>query len=78
MSARDLDTGWFSRERVLTLLLCLATLLSLYLCYRLVLPFIPALAITIALLDIWKWRTAAGHTAEEAVTPGASTLRPAA
>jgi len=49
MSARDLDSGWFSRERVLTLLLCLATLLSLYLCYRLVLPFIPALAIAVAL-----------------------------
>jgi predicted PurR-regulated permease PerM len=36
------------------------------------------LAITIALLDIWKWRTAAGRTAEEAVTPSVDSPRPAA
>jgi len=39
----------FTRERILTLLLGIITLLALYVCYRLVEPFIPALAISIAL-----------------------------
>ena len=42
------DHGWFSRERVLLLTLGLATLLALYLCYLIVQPFIPAVAIAVA------------------------------
>jgi predicted PurR-regulated permease PerM len=42
------DQGWFSRERVLLLTLGLATLLALYLCYLIVQPFIPAVAIAVA------------------------------
>jgi len=43
------DTKWFSRERVLTLALAAATLLALYVCYLIIQPFIPALAIALAL-----------------------------
>jgi predicted PurR-regulated permease PerM len=43
------DPGWFTRERLLTLTLLLSTLLALWVCYLLVQPFIPAVAIAIAL-----------------------------
>jgi predicted PurR-regulated permease PerM len=39
---------WFSRERVLTLVLLGATVLALYLCWRLVVPFLPAFTWAIA------------------------------
>ena len=42
------DTPVFSRDRMLVLALVLATLLALYVCYLIVLPFIPAIAIAIA------------------------------
>lgn len=42
------DQGWFSRERMLILVLGLATLLALYVCYLIVQPFIPAVAIAVA------------------------------
>lgn len=49
----------FTRERVLTLALALATLVALYLCYRIVQPFIPpiafALALCIATLRPYRW-----------------------
>ncbi len=37
------ETGWFSRERVLVLTLLAATLLALYLCYLIAVPFLPSL-----------------------------------
>jgi predicted PurR-regulated permease PerM len=41
--------GWFTRERVSTTTLAIATLLALYVCYRIVEPFIPAIAFALAL-----------------------------
>ena len=38
------DDGWFSRERVLTLVLVAVTCLGIYVCYLLAVPFLPALA----------------------------------
>jgi predicted PurR-regulated permease PerM len=40
---------WLSRERVLALVLLLATAFAVYLCYRLARPFLPALAWALAL-----------------------------
>jgi predicted PurR-regulated permease PerM len=45
----DQNRGWFTRGRVLTLSLALATLLMLFACYRIVQPFIPAVAFAVAL-----------------------------
>ncbi len=45
-----LNSGVFTRERVLTLTLILATLLALYVCYRIVEPFIPPIAFALALV----------------------------
>src|SRR5688572_15447311 len=42
------EQGWFSRERVLFIVLAIATFLALYLCYQIVAPFIPAVAIAAA------------------------------
>src|SRR6185436_9208571 len=42
------EQGWFSRKRVLFVALAIFTLLALYLCYLIILPFIPALAIAAA------------------------------
>jgi predicted PurR-regulated permease PerM len=42
------DQGWFSRARVLTLALGIATLLALYVCYLIIKPFIPPLAFALA------------------------------
>lgn len=51
--------AWLSRERVLALLLMLATLVAFYLCYLLVRPFLPAvtwaLAVAIAAYPIQRW-----------------------
>lgn len=51
--------GWFTRERVLTLALILATLLALYVCFRIVEPFIPpiafALAFVVATQKPYQW-----------------------
>jgi predicted PurR-regulated permease PerM len=44
------DQRWFSRERVVTLALAAATLLALYVCYLIIQPFIPTLAIALALV----------------------------
>jgi predicted PurR-regulated permease PerM len=41
--------GWLSRERALILVLMAATAVALYICYRLVQPFLPALAWALAL-----------------------------
>ena len=41
--------GWFTRERVLTFILGLATLLGLYVCYLIVKPFIAPIAFALAL-----------------------------
>ncbi len=40
---------WFTRERLLTLVLAIATAAALYGCFRIVAPFIPALAFALAL-----------------------------
>jgi predicted PurR-regulated permease PerM len=49
--AQSLETegGWLSRERVLALVLLVATALAVYLCYQLTRPFLPALAWALAL-----------------------------
>lgn len=41
--------GWFTRERVLTVVLAFATFLGVYVCYLIAKPFIPALAFALAL-----------------------------
>lgn len=41
--------GWLSRERALTLVLVAATALAFYVCYRLALPFLPAITWALAL-----------------------------
>ena len=43
------DDGWLSRERSLALVLIVASSIVGYLCYRLILPFLPALAWALAL-----------------------------
>jgi predicted PurR-regulated permease PerM len=43
------DEGWFSRERVSTLVLAVVTVLACYVCYVLAVPFLPALAWGLAL-----------------------------
>ncbi len=43
------DGGWLSRERVLVLVLIVATALAFYICYRLALPFLPAVTWALAL-----------------------------
>jgi predicted PurR-regulated permease PerM len=59
MSARTIyrrrdasDQGWLDRERALTLALIAASVVVLYLCYRLLVPFLPALAWALALAVI--------------------------
>lgn len=48
----DKENGWLSRERALALALVVASGIAFYLCYRLVLPFLPALAWALALAVI--------------------------
>lgn len=43
------DTGWFTRDRLLTVVLALITLIMLYVCYQIVQPFIVALGFALAL-----------------------------
>jgi len=43
------DQSWLSRERVVTLALGAATLVAFYICYLIIRPFIPTLAIALAL-----------------------------
>ena len=43
------DGGWLSRERALVLVLIVATALAFYVCYRLALPFLPAITWALAL-----------------------------
>src|SRR4051812_27114810 len=43
------EEGWFSRQRVLTIILALATLLSLYVCYLIVEPFLQTVVLAMAL-----------------------------
>jgi len=53
------DNGWLPRERVLVLALLAATVLALYLCWLLALPFVPALtwALTFAIVarPLHRW-----------------------
>ncbi|MGH9900872.1 MAG: AI-2E family transporter [Pyrinomonadaceae bacterium] len=46
---RETDGGWLTRERALTFVLLVVTAVAFYVCYRLVLPFLPALAWALAL-----------------------------
>jgi predicted PurR-regulated permease PerM len=43
------QSGWLSRERLLALVLIVTTALAFYICYRLALPFLPALTWALAL-----------------------------
>lgn len=47
------DGGWLSRERALALVLIVATALAFYVCYRLALPFLPALTWALALAVVF-------------------------
>lgn len=49
---RESDEGFLTRERVLALTLIAATVIAFYICYRLVHPFLPALAWALALAVI--------------------------
>ena len=46
---RSGEEGWFTRERILTLTLASSTFLFLYLSFRLIETFVPAIAFAIAL-----------------------------
>jgi predicted PurR-regulated permease PerM len=46
---RDESEGWFTRERILVLVLAAVTIGAFYLSYRLVLPFVPALTWALAI-----------------------------
>jgi predicted PurR-regulated permease PerM len=48
-SGNGASNGWLSRERVVALVLTVASAGVFYLCYRLILPFLPALAWALAL-----------------------------
>jgi predicted PurR-regulated permease PerM len=50
MTTPNRESHWFTRERLLTITLALATLIALYLCYRIIQPFIPAIAFAVALV----------------------------
>jgi predicted PurR-regulated permease PerM len=43
------DEGWYTRERILTSLLAIVTLLLLYLCFEMLVPFLPALTFGLTL-----------------------------
>ena len=66
-------SGWISRERLLIFSLGLLTLLALYVCYLIVEPFIPAVAIALAvavatkLPNNWLRRRLGSNTAAAAV-----------
>jgi predicted PurR-regulated permease PerM len=53
------QNGWFTRERVLVLVLAVVTVGVFYLCYRLALPFVPAitwaLAIAVVAHPLHRW-----------------------
>ena len=49
MIAEDRTKALFTRERVLTFILALATLIAIYVCYLIIQPFIPAIAFALAL-----------------------------
>ena len=42
------EQGWFTRDRLLTLLLIAVTLIVIVICYQIALPFLPALAWALA------------------------------
>jgi len=52
MMEKSRHSRWLTRERMLTLILIFITGLALYLCYRLLQPFLPALAWALALAVI--------------------------
>jgi predicted PurR-regulated permease PerM len=48
-ATHEAQNGWFTRERVLVLALVVVTAGAFYLCYKLALPFIPAIAWALAI-----------------------------
>lgn len=67
------DAGVFTRDKILTLVLATLTVLSIYICYRIVEPFVPAMAFALALAVAtqtpfnWLRRRIRGNTAAAAV-----------
>jgi predicted PurR-regulated permease PerM len=59
MATPETQNGWFTRERVLVLALAAVTVGAFYLCYRLALPFVPAitwaLAIAVVAHPLHRW-----------------------
>jgi hypothetical protein len=74
------EQGWFSRERVLLVVLGLATLVALYVCYLIVQPFMPAIVIASAVAiatkrpHTWLRSRLRSNTAAAAVTGAAIPL----
>ncbi len=68
------DHGWLSRERALALVLVVVSAIVFYLCYRLAVPFLPALAWALALAVIvhplhqWINRCIPGRTPAAALS----------
>jgi predicted PurR-regulated permease PerM len=48
-ATHDTQNGWFTRERILVLVLAVVTVGFFYLCYQLALPFVPAIAWALAI-----------------------------
>ncbi len=67
------SAGVFTRDRVLTVVLAILTALSIYVCYRIIEPFVPAMAFALALAVAtqspyqWIRRRVRGTTAAAAV-----------
>jgi predicted PurR-regulated permease PerM len=66
----DTHEEWFSRQRVQSFLLVVVTAIAVYLCYLLVLPFLPALAWALAFsvlaAPLYRWIAARVHRTEVA------------
>ncbi|HYE37755.1 AI-2E family transporter [Methylocaldum sp.] len=75
-SRRDGDEGWLTRERMLAMILILITGLAFYLCYRLVYPFLPALAwaLALAIITYPLHRTIKRYLPSESVAAGAAVV----
>ena len=75
-TAAPVANDWGSRSHVQTLVLMAATAVGIYLCYRLALPFLPALAWALALAVVFtpfhRWL----ESKAEAPQPGGGDLRP--
>src|SRR5215210_1121382 len=70
------DGRWLTRERMLVLVLTLATALAFYICYRLALPFLPAItwALALAVIAHPMYKRIAGRVARPSLAAGLSVV----